>query len=75
MSDNNNFQNMQMIDIENTPEMLFFRAKIAKHLGLTSLIYAAFSTFCLYRNLSGVMMPFSTSLGLLSVILNLLVGR
>ena len=58
MSDNNSFQNMQMIDIENTPEMLFFRAKIAKHLGLTSLIYAAFSTFCLYRNLSGVMMPF-----------------
>ena len=41
-----------------TPEELDFRAKTAKKLGTATLIYAAFSTFCLYKNLSGVTMPF-----------------
>ena len=41
-----------------TPEELDFRAKTAKKLGAATLIYAAFSTFCLYKNLSGVTMPF-----------------
>ena len=58
MTDNNNFQNVQVIDVENTPEMRYFRLRMATHLGAASLIYAAFATFCLYKNLSGVTMPF-----------------
>ena len=39
------------------PAVLEKKKKMAKKLGLASLIYAIFSTFCLYRNLSGVTMP------------------
>ncbi len=39
-------------------EILDFREKMAKKLGPASLIYAVFSTFCLYNNLSGITMPF-----------------
>ena len=39
-------------------ELLDFREKMARKLGPASLIYAVFSTFCLYKNLSGVTMPF-----------------
>lgn len=41
-----------------TPEELDFREKMAKRLGAATLIYAVFSTFCLYENLSGITMPF-----------------
>ena len=40
------------------PEVLDFREKIGRKLGLASLIYALFSTICLYNTLSGVTMPF-----------------
>ena len=40
------------------PAVLDFREKMAKKLGGASLLYAAFSTFCLYDNLSGITMPF-----------------
>ena len=39
-------------------EVQDFREKMGKKLGLASLIYALFATFCLYDNLSGVTMPF-----------------
>ena len=39
-------------------ELLDFREKMARKLCPASLIYAVFSTFCLYKNLSGVTMPF-----------------
>lgn len=35
-----------------------FREKMGRKLGLASILYAAFSTFCLYRNLAGVTLPF-----------------
>ena len=35
-----------------------FREKMARKLGLASIIYAVFGTFCLYKNLSGITMPF-----------------
>ncbi|MBR6402396.1 MAG: DUF4173 domain-containing protein [Eubacterium sp.] len=41
-----------------TEEELDFREKMGRKLGLASLIYAIFSTFCLYKNLTGVTMPF-----------------
>ena len=37
---------------------LDFREKMARKLGFASLIYAVFSTFCLYHNFSGITMPF-----------------
>ena len=38
-------------------ETLNLREKMAKKLGASTLIYAVFSTFCLYDNLSGITMP------------------
>ncbi len=40
------------------PEVLDMREKIGRKLGLATLIYAIFSTFCLYNNLTGITMPF-----------------
>ena len=38
-------------------ETLNFREKMASKLGLASLIYALFSTFCIYDNWAGITMP------------------
>ena len=39
-------------------EVVNFREKMASKLGFASLIYAIFSTFCIYDNFTGVTMPF-----------------
>ena len=39
------------------PEVLNFREKMASKLGIASLIYAVFSTFCIYDNFCGITMP------------------
>ena len=57
MMDYNNSQNM-VYNAPVSPEVLDFREKMARKLGFASLLYAVFSTFCLYKNLSGVTMPF-----------------
>lgn len=44
--------------VAEAPEVLDFREKMGRKLGLASLVYALFSTFCLYNNLSGITMPF-----------------
>ncbi len=57
-----------MMDYYNSQNMIYyapvpseapdFREKMARRLGFASLLYAAFSTFCLYKNLCGITMPF-----------------
>ena len=37
--------------VAEAPEVLDFREKMGRKLGLASLVYALFSTFCLYNNL------------------------
>ena len=39
-------------------EVLDFREKMGRKLGLATLIYAAFSTLCLYRNVASLSTPF-----------------
>ncbi|SNU05749.1 protein of unknown function [Lachnospiraceae bacterium] len=46
------FQEAEAVEVQD------FREKMARKLGIGSLIYAAVFTFCLYNNLTGVTMPF-----------------
>ena len=50
-------QRIQSMTAEST-EVQDFREKMARKLGPASLIYGIFSTFCIYKNFTGVTMPF-----------------
>ena len=58
MENNNYIINSVNPILYETQETLDFRARIGRRLGLATALYAAISTFCIYKNLSGITMPF-----------------
>ena len=50
-------QRIQTMTAE-SPEVQDFREKMARKLGSASVIYGLFSTFCIYKNFTGVTVPF-----------------
>ncbi len=56
-SSNNNSNPYRYVKKKESPEVLAKRVEIYTYLSKLAVIYAIISTFCLYRNLSGVTMP------------------